>query len=148
MLQPSRNKTVVLISIHKEYAEKIFSGEKQYELRKRLPELKKGDLIIVYVPKPEQRIEGWFVVDELIKDHPKKLWRRVSKKSGICRSDYNNYFENRSEGLAISIKKASVFESPISLEEFRKVEPSFYPPQSYIYLDNNKLEHFKTAGLT
>ena len=56
----------LLLSIHPEYAEKIFDGTKRVELRRVRPRLQNGDLVIVYVSSPVKAVCGAFRVDNVV----------------------------------------------------------------------------------
>lgn len=62
-----------ILSIKPEYAYKIFSGEKTYELRKKIF---KQDVthIIVYASAPVSKVIGEFEVGSLIEASPFTLW--------------------------------------------------------------------------
>ena len=48
----------LLISIHPEYAKKIFEGTKRVELRRIQPKIFEDDLVVVYVTSPVKRSFG------------------------------------------------------------------------------------------
>jgi predicted transcriptional regulator len=48
----------VLMSIRPKYADLIFSGEKTHELRRKVPNVSSGDVIVVYSSSPEKRMKG------------------------------------------------------------------------------------------
>lgn len=131
---------ILLLSIQHRYANMIFEGDKQVELRRVRPRhLENGDLILVYVTSPEQALMGVIEVEKVIEMSPDELWQIVKDKAGITHENYQKYYKNSSTGFAIFLKKTFSFESPISLEQLRKEWSNFRPPQCYHYL---KAEEF------
>lgn len=63
----------IIISIHPEYAEKILTGEKTYELRTRLPQ-DKPERMIIYATAPVSAVVG-----------TAECWTSRSQSSGSAR---------------------------------------------------------------
>lgn len=134
------NPTILLISIHAEYADKIFTSQKTVELRKIRPKrLKEGDWVVVYVTSPNQTIKGIFEVEKIVENPPRQLWNNVRNKAGIKKEEFDKYYQNTNIGVAIYIKKTLSFPNPISLREIQKYWSSFRPPQSYKYVTKDEL---------
>lgn len=130
---------ILLLSIRHKYANMIFEGGKQVELRRVRPRhLENGDLILVYVTSPEQALVGVLEVEKVIEMSPDELWQIVKDKAGITHEHFHEYYKNSSTGFAIFLKKAFSFESPIKLEQLRKEWSSFRPPQCYHYLKDRE----------
>ena len=85
-----------------------------------------------------QKIVARFFVEEILEDHPSRLWRKCKDVSGIEQVDFFNYFKNKNSGLAIKISGLKFFKEPI---EPKKIIPNFSPPQSFRYVDD--LENVK-----
>lgn len=121
----------VLISIKPQYVEKIVSGEKKYEFRKRVFDTFKVDRVYIYSSAPEKKIIGSFKVGGLLIDSPEKLWKKVKNDAGIDFETYSKYFTNKANAYAIIIDDLIILETPIDPRE-RFI--NFTAPQSYIYL--------------
>lgn len=120
----------VLLSIKPEHAEKIFSGEKKYEFRRTVfknPSIKK---VVVYASKPVGKVIGEFDIDCVLRLNLEELWKETKKHSGIEEDFYYKYFEGKSEGNAIKIKKFKKYKKFIDLISF----DISHPPQSFVYL--------------
>lgn len=120
----------VLLSIKPEFAFKIFDGTKRFEFRKVIFKNPDVKTVVVYASSPVQQVIGEFEIDDIISDSPTDVWEKTKKFSGITKSFFNKYFENREVAHAIKIKEAKKYENPLCLEVFNVV-----PPQSYVYLD-------------
>lgn len=122
---------IALLSIRPEYANKIFSGEKQFEYRKAIFK-RHVSKIVVYSTRPVGMIIGEFLVDDILEGDPKELWLRTKDRSGVCEDFYHEYFKGRVKGYAIKVGKINLYDEPY--------DPSiicdpFIAPQSFRYLD-------------
>lgn len=120
----------VLLSIKPQFVEKIFSGEKKYEYRKTIFK-KEVESILVYSTKPEGKIVGELFIEEIINDDPELLWSRTRHESGISHDFFQEYFGGKTEGYAIKISKAILYDEPIDPLD---IDKSFRPPQSFCYV--------------
>lgn len=120
----------VLLSIKPEYAEKILAGEKHYEFRRTVfknPAIKK---VVIYASNPVKKIVGEFDIECVIFLELEDLWKETSKYSGIDKDFYDQYFDGKTFGYAIKVKKAKRYKNQLDLDKF-KIK---YPPQSFVYI--------------
>jgi predicted transcriptional regulator len=127
-------KSALLISIRPKYAEKIFSGIKTVELRRVRPRLKSGDLVLVYVSSPTKALMGAFEVDSVTGGSPRQIWEKFNGKSGLTKSEFNDYYEGAKQAFAVVLKRLWKSEKPVKLTQLRRNRSGFRPPQSYHYL--------------
>jgi len=135
---------MLLLSIRPQYANIIFKGKKTIELRRTCPNVKKGDIVLIYVSSPVKAISGGFKIEKIISAHPKKLWSEVKRKVGITKEDYNTYFEGTTIGYGIVFKDVWELDKPIELSIIKEQWPEFHPPQSYCFFkkENNQYTNF------
>jgi predicted transcriptional regulator len=127
-------KGALLISIRPQHADKIFNGIKTVELRRVRPRLKRGDLVLVYVSSPIKALMGAFEVASVTGGCPSQIWRKFNGKSGLTKSEFDNYYEGAKQAFAVVLKRLWKFEKPIKLKQLRRNRTGFRPPQSYHYL--------------
>jgi type I restriction enzyme, S subunit len=122
----------VLLSVKPQYIESILNGDKKYEFRKQM--FKRGpiDLVFIYASSPIKKIVGYFKFEEIIEDHPKILWTKLSEVSGLNEDDFFNYFKNKDIGYAIKIDDFKKFSYPAHPNNIIK---HFHPPQSFCYVE-------------
>jgi type I restriction enzyme, S subunit len=137
------HRTSILLSIKPKYVELISNGNKEYEFRKRIFKFNRSSKIYIYASSPIKKIIGYFIISEIIEDHPKRLWETFEAKSGINESDFFSYFNENSIGYAIRIRNFVKFEEPI---DPKKIITNFYPPQSFSYIEDINL-NMKTNNL-
>lgn len=121
----------VLLSIKPKYANAILAGEKKVEFRK-LTFKQKIERVYIYSSSPEQRITGYFTIENIVSDTPEELWRRFKEVGSISESDFFEYFANKEVGYSIRIKSFNKFKKSIDPKEVFK---NFVAPQSYMYCD-------------
>ena len=133
------NNKVIMISIHPEYANAIFRGEKKIEFRKlNIPQ--NIDYVVLYVTTPEQKITGYFSIKEIIQDKPSELWRRFSHISGTTKDFFNKYYKDQEIGLGLLVDEVNIFKNPCTLEQ---IGSGTRPPQSFLYIDSKFWRNLK-----
>jgi predicted transcriptional regulator len=127
-------KSALLLSIRPKHAEKIFSGVKTVELRRTRPRLKNGDLVLVYVSSPTKALMGAFEVASVTAGSPNQIWKRFNGKSGLTKSEFDDYYEGAKQAFAVLLKQLWKFKKPVNLTQLRRKRIGFRPPQGYHYL--------------
>ena len=118
----------VLISIRPEYVDRIISGEKTYEFRKKIFK-EPISKVYIYSSSPQKKIIGFFEWAGFLTGRPEEVWERTKAYAGIRESDYQRYFAARDQAYAIRIDKLHVFEEYVD----PWIQQGFYPPQSFSY---------------
>lgn len=121
----------VLLSIKPKYANAILDGQKLVEFRK-LAFKKEIERVYIYSSAPEQRIIGYFIIEDIISDTPEQLWKQFSKVGSISEEDFFDYFANKQIGYSIKIKSVNKFRKSKNPKDIFK---NFVPPQSYMYCE-------------
>ena len=147
MTMKAKEPKVILLSIHPKYAEKIFSGTKQVELRKVKPKIEEGDMVFVYVSSPVKQLHGQFEVEKVIVKPLAKLWAQAGPKSGMSEKEFYEYFGDSEEGCGIYLRSPVSMRHPISLDKLRELLTNFHPPQNYKYLNEPELNIMMSAVL-
>lgn len=119
----------ILLSIKPRYVEKIFSGIKKYEYRKKIP-IVPFKRVYVYSSSPVKKIVGYFDVDYVIKDSPSNLWDKTYKYAGIESDLFQKYFWYKDIGYAIHISNVVKYDVPL---DPHSIFGGFSAPQSFMY---------------
>lgn len=134
--------SVVLISIHPEYAEKILSGEKRLEFRRQWA-VRQVSRLVIYVTSPVQQIAGIVQLEEVHRGSKNHLWKlAVNKGGGISRRKLFEYMEGKQEGVALELSKLIKFDEG-GLSPSQVFGNNFKPPQSFRYLSPAELSKLK-----
>ncbi len=121
----------ILLPIKPEYAKKIVNKTKIYEYRKSKCK-KNVDKIVIYCTSPVKKIIAEVEVKSIISNTPIKLWNDTKEFSGISKSKYMKYFENKDTAFAYELGNVILYDIPKTLND---IGINYYP-QSYIYLDD------------
>ncbi|HBP87252.1 MAG TPA: hypothetical protein DD706_06105 [Nitrospiraceae bacterium] len=135
---------VALISIHPEYADKILSGEKKLEFRRRWP-TRSIDILFIYATAPVQRIVGFAKVGRVTQGTPTQLWRLTKDiKGGITRRKLFSYLAGKETGFAIELKKITLL--PGGVDPRVCLGRGFRPPQFFKYLSEREVLQINPHG--
>lgn len=128
----------LFIAVKPEYANKLISGQKDIELRKTKPHVQQGDYVIIYASAPVKAVIGFGKVKGIIDCNPNNLWERFANRLGINKQSYFSYYDGYQKAVGIEFDMIKPV-SPIGLEELRRVDPKFQPPQIYRYVTNDDI---------
>lgn len=126
----------ILLSIKPEFVEQIFKGKKKFEYRKSIFANQEVSSVVIYSTMPVGRIVGEFSISQVLMDTPEQIWRNTKQKSGITKTFYDLYFENRNKAYALEIGELTQYKTPINPYE---LIDGFVPPQSFRYLNENSI---------
>jgi predicted transcriptional regulator len=130
----------LLISLHPTFADKIVSGEKTVELRRRPIRASKGSHLWLYVKSPRATIEAKAVISKTIEGSPSEIWNEYGHRCGIRREEFRAYFADADRAFAIQIGKVRCLKTALTLQDIRKVATDFQPPQFYKRLGHGSPE--------
>ncbi|MCM0590870.1 MAG: hypothetical protein HEQ35_18130 [Gloeotrichia echinulata IR180] len=133
-------KYIKALSIKRIYAERIISGIKTIELRKRPIGMELGDLILLYETAPDAVIRGGFIADKTISLPVSKMWEQYHSVMGVEKEFYDRYFDNCEFAYGTLIYRNFSF-SDLPLKEIYKLCSGFTPPQATINWRENWYIH-------
>jgi predicted transcriptional regulator len=120
----------ILLSIKPEYAEKIFSGSKKYEFRRRIFKAPDVKTVVVYASSPVGKVIGEFEIDSVICTDIESLWKLNEAIPGSNKRFFFEYFKDKKTGYAIKIGKVKKYDPPLDLRR----DFNLSPPQFFVYL--------------
>lgn len=120
----------ILLPIKPEYVNKIIEQTKLYEYR-RVKCKKEINKIVIYSTSPIKKVVAEVEILKIISNSPNKLWNDTKKYSGISKTKYMKYFENKNIAFAYKLGKVTVYDNPKTLKDLG----INYYPQSYVYLN-------------
>lgn len=128
-------KQEIIISIRHEFAEKIYSSEKLYEFRKRLPNIEVGTRCWIYEPLPIGHVTGFFIYGGCYRDEKTKVWEHCKVAAGISQDTFMQYYKNNTYAHAWLVKNASRCTSFNLIDVGIDRSPQSYIKWSSKYLD-------------
>lgn len=121
----------IILSIKPKYVKKILSGEKKFEYRRVIP-ANKVNFVYIYSSSPEKKVVGKCIIKRVVEDKVETLWSLTNTFSGILKSEFYNYFNDKSYGYAIELEVVERFDIPKPITDFGISNP----PQSFCCLKN------------
>jgi predicted transcriptional regulator len=132
-MDKATNKDVIMISIHPEYANSIFRGDKKIEFRKlNIP--RHIAYVVLYVTAPERKIAGYFSVKGIVEGKTSDLWHRYHDVSGVTKQFFFKYYKTQDIGLGLLVDQVDIFQEPLGLDQLAMIKR---PPQSFLYVDGS-----------
>lgn len=128
-----RPRPTCLLKIHQKYCDKILSGEKTYEYRKRCPDwIEPGCEMVLCSSDEPAVLLAVFEVGKIITGTPEEVWERTCKADGVDRDEFfAGYYKNEPQAVAfevlnarpLSVDKtvASVFGTDYSASSFKRL---------------------------
>lgn len=118
----------VILSIKKEYSQKILSGEKRFEFRRIVS--KTPEWLYIYETAPTKKVVGRAKVGAIIYGNAWSLWERCKDFSGISREAFMDYFKGKEKCFAYQLEHVEKFKEPLELSHYG----ISHPPQNFVYL--------------
>jgi predicted transcriptional regulator len=137
-------RSVVLMSIHPEFAQLILDGKKKVEFRK-ICFASQVSHVVIYATNPLKKIVGYFEVQGIQVANPRELWQSYSEIAGIDQQSFQDYYTSVSKGVAIEVGKVYQLDHFLSLDF---VSDSLIAPQSYVYLDKRLFDCIKANEIS
>jgi len=128
------DKESILISLETRYANGIYSGTKQVELRRRPMKVSPGTTVWIYEKVPVGSITGSAVVKAVHTATPNKLWKLFGAISGLSKSEFFDYFSDVTNACALVLHGAAQVDCPMTLSTLRELDRGFQPPQFFTRL--------------
>ena len=122
----------VLLSVKPRFAEAILAGEKTFEFRRALFRRQDIKTVVLYASSPTRQVVGEFTIDEVLSLGLEALWGATSDGGGIDRLFFDRYFEGRTTGHALKVKRTRRYSAPLCLRKDLGIQ---HPPQSFCYLE-------------
>ena len=126
----------ILLSIKPQYVEKIISGEKKYEFRKKEFKRKDIDTIIVYSSGNIRKLVGEIKFKRILCDTPDFIWKLTHAEAGLSEKSFMDYYMNKDKAYAIVIDSFLPYKTYLKLED---KYPGVKPPQSFRYIDETDI---------
>ena len=133
-----RPRPTCLLKIHQKYCDKILSGEKTYEYRKRCPDwIEPGCEMVLCSSDEPAVLLAVFEVGKIITGTPEEVWERTCKADGVKRDAFlTGYYENEPQAVAFEVLNPR----PLSVDKsVASVFGEDYVPHSFKRLSDEEI---------
>jgi predicted transcriptional regulator len=129
----------ILMSIQPCFSDKIMSGEKVIEIRKKFNKKWKNHTVAIYSSSPIRKLVGYATIQNINEDSPDIIWSKYSDSLGCTKSMYDDYTKGSEKVFAISLSNINKYHNPLALDYLtNSKEQRIYPPQSYSTVNKDK----------
>lgn len=126
-----------MLSVRREYADKIRDGSKTIEIRKRFNPQLLACYAVIYVPGDGVLTDLLRIENIWLSTPQEILWQYSLEQMGITSADFSNYTRCIPECYAITVKKCAEWGDDIPLKRLGEVDGLWLDtpnaPQSYRY---------------
>ena len=142
----------LLVSMKPRYAERVLSGSKLVEIRRKFSERWIGCKVVLYSSSPQQALVGEATVCSVTTGTPEAIWARFHAGLGCTRDEFSAYVGQAAAISAIELNDVFPYKEPISLSQITYLlglQADLKPPQSYCHLrlDKNHSAWAKAAAV-
>lgn len=128
----------VLISLHRQWTEKMLTGEKTVELRRTRCGCEPGTPVVIYTSHPVKRIQARAVVKAVHAMTPDALWAVVARQCAVTRAGFFEYLGDLDTAYGIELT---------AIEPLNSFELGRPGPQSWRYLFADEEEGLRVLSL-
>jgi predicted transcriptional regulator len=130
----------LLISMRPDYAERVFEGKKQVEIRRKFSEKWIGSKMVVYGTQPLAALMGEVTVLGVTSGSPGLIWERFGGRTGCSHEEFAEYVGDAPHVYAIELNGAKPYLCPLNTYEIAEMidVDELRPPQSFLELKMGK----------
>ncbi len=141
------NSKIAFLPIKPKYADRILSGEKEFEFR-RAAISSELTHVIIYASSPQKCIVAIVKVDGGHVADPDTTWKKTKKSAGITRDEFDDYFSGTEKAYCIALNMESLVRLKHTVKP-AEIRPGFRVPQSFCYVDSAFLQDvvLKSGGI-
>ncbi|HVE45324.1 MAG TPA: hypothetical protein VNA57_01065 [Acidimicrobiales bacterium] len=130
---------VVLLSVRSPHVERLLSGAKTVEFRRRPWRVPDGTAALLYGARDRRAIVGSLIIESTAVGSPSAMWGSHGARSGLTRREYREYFAGATVAVAINVGGVRQLDEPLTLGELRRRRATFQVPQSYRFMATDEL---------
>ena len=132
-MSQSKSHELMVLSIHPRHLANIMSGAKTVELRRTRPTALPGQPVALYATAPTSAVVATCTIESIEVGSPAAIKRQELLASKIDSDDFDSYFNDCEQAVAIRLTRVARLPSPITLAELREAD-NWHPPQTWHFL--------------
>ena len=135
----------ILLSVKPPFADLIFNGLKEAELRRRFIQNAKDRDVFIYVTSPVRALRGGFRVGHVWRGTPADIWNEVRHIAQIKKREFDEYYGDCSVAYALRITDVWEYNKLVNFQTLKQRISKFVVPQSWRYVRPEEYQFFKHA---
>ena len=140
-------KKQIMMSMKPKYAERVLSGSKQVEVRKKFSRRWVGSNVLLYSSRPVSSVVGEAVISSVTYGSPREIWSKWKSSLGCSWEEYQGYVASATKVNAIELGNVTRYRRPMSLGGISRIlDQDLRPPQSFCDLRSRDDNPWKTAA--
>lgn len=129
----------LLLSVRPRHMDKILSGTKRVEIRRKFSSKWIGHVVNLYASAPVRQLVGQAIVSRVVCKAPELIWTEFQEEIGCSREEFDQYTAGACEIYALELSKVTALRVPMSRCDVSDLlRHQLVPPQSYCTLEKNK----------
>jgi predicted transcriptional regulator len=129
----------LLMSVKPKYAERLLSGTKLVEIRKKFSRKWLGRRAVLYSSQPQGALVGEATIHSITHGRPDDIWARFENGIGASWEEFKGYTASSGEISAIQLSDICAYRAPVPLDQIEYIlREDLRPPQSYCELNMQK----------
>lgn len=131
----------LILAIKPKFLEKILTGEKKVEIRRKFAKKWIGHKISLYASTPIRALVGEALIKNVVKGNPESIWRNLNFEIGCTKEDFDNYTAGADQVYAIILSEVRPYRENLPISQISHLvnkDKELKPPQSYLAIENNK----------
>jgi predicted transcriptional regulator len=129
----------LLMSVKPEFADRIMSGKKRVELRRKFSTRWIGHRINIYASAPVMSMVGEARICRIVVKKPELIWDEFQDVIGCDRVEFDAYSAGAEELYAIELEDVRPYRERVPLVQLEHLlDEDLTPPQSYVTLEKNR----------
>jgi predicted transcriptional regulator len=129
----------LLMSVKPKYAERLLSGTKLVEIRKKFSRKWLGRRAVLYASQPQGALVGEATIHSITHGRPDDIWACFETDIGGSWDEFKGYTASAGEISAIQLSDIRPYRAPVPLDQIEYIlQQDLRPPQSYCELNMQK----------
>jgi predicted transcriptional regulator len=122
----------ILMSIRPKYVDRIITGAKDVEVRRRFSDRWLGCRAVLYGSNPLSSLVGEATISAINRDTPDRIWSSYGPRLGAELKEFEQYAGSNAEVSAIEFTDVTPYMAPIGLTQLSHlINSDLHPPQSF-----------------
>lgn len=120
----------IMISVKPVFVDRMLSGSKTVELRRRKLSVTPGTRVWIYKTAPSGVVAACAEIERVESGSPAELWRSHCSNLGISVAAFYRYLNGRNTAYAVVLKNIQPVRQ-LTLNALRNKSENFHPPQFF-----------------